>query len=172
MRSGQRRTGIRASFYFRRNRVRAATPFTQSSRALECVDNRRQPKACQRRTSKRALRKSRGMESAVLQQGPGNGPPRQSRPNPQSAWMTADVPELRIIDDEMWRRSDSDVRSALLTGATQRDRGTSFPVHSSAGAADRSYLSHCVPKRYLRSARPAQLVRRALEALAGRFSLG
>ncbi|WP_229726022.1 recombinase family protein [Frigidibacter albus] len=29
---------------------------------------------------------------------------RQARPNPRQAWVITDVPELRIIDDDLWRR--------------------------------------------------------------------
>jgi site-specific DNA recombinase len=29
---------------------------------------------------------------------------RVSRPNPEDAWITKDVPELRIIDDALWSR--------------------------------------------------------------------
>src|SRR5512144_2554802 len=29
---------------------------------------------------------------------------RVSRPNPESEWVIHDVPELRIIDDDLWRR--------------------------------------------------------------------
>src|SRR5690606_27911613 len=29
---------------------------------------------------------------------------RQARPNPQEAWITEDVPHLRIIDEDLWTR--------------------------------------------------------------------
>jgi len=28
---------------------------------------------------------------------------RQARPNPESEWIVQDVPELRIVDDELWQ---------------------------------------------------------------------
>jgi hypothetical protein len=29
---------------------------------------------------------------------------RVSRPNPSSVWVTTDVPQLRVVDDDLWQR--------------------------------------------------------------------
>ena len=62
---------------------------------------------------------------------------RISRPNPKSEWMTADVPELRIIADELFhnvqkRRAE---RAGALNATMPADRADCCPVYSSVVVA-------------------------------------
>jgi len=63
---------------------------------------------------------------------------RVSRANPQSEWMTADVPELRIIERETWEKFNCGAPSAAgMSGPSGCDPATYFPVYSSVGAVGR-----------------------------------
>ena len=53
---------------------------------------------------------------------------RVSRPNAQSEWVTSDVPELRIVDDELWNQAKArqlEMRRSTFngdpSGSTGRD---------------------------------------------------
>lgn len=39
---------------------------------------------------------------------------RHARPNPPEAWITVEVPSLRIVDDEMWNSMAGPSKAGLL----------------------------------------------------------
>jgi hypothetical protein len=57
----------------------------------------------QRYRQQRTLCRRAGLESAALHKDPKKGK-RVSRPNPEAKWIRTEVPELRIVDDELWQR--------------------------------------------------------------------
>src|SRR5580765_3363282 len=60
-----------------------------------------EPSARHGRAQQRALRRPSRMEPSALREKPDTGK-RVSRLNPPSQWVTTSVPDLRIVDDDVW----------------------------------------------------------------------
>ena len=86
----------------------------------------------------RALHRQTGLEPPALRQEPETGK-RVSRINPPEEWIVTEVPELRIVDDTLWkavkeRKGEIAEKHATVIKATQAARA---PARAGAGFAMR-----------------------------------
>jgi len=101
---------------------------------------------------------------------------RLARPNPQSQWIVEEVPELRVIDGELWSRVQARLEAIHESPAVQAIRATQFWKHrraqhvltgkvfcgvcdSPAAAVGRDYLA-CGRARHDRACSNTQGIRR------------
>jgi len=86
---------------------------------------------------------------------------RVSRPNPPSEWITTAVPQLRIVDDELWEKVKSrqaNMRRVASNGDPQHFNRARRPKYLFSG------LTKCAERQWVRHAlaQPAGVLRRAL----------
>ena len=86
---------------------------------------------------------------------------RVSRPNPSSAWVTTDVPQLRIVDDELWdqvKARQAEMRRVTSNGDPQAVQPARRPKYLFSGSDEmrrvRRRIRHVL-------ARPPGVLRRA-----------
>ena len=63
---------------------------------------------------------------------------RQARPNPESEWLIEEVPQLRIIDDDLWQRVK--LRQGVLRNAILDARSENHPAPRTERARRNRYL--------------------------------
>lgn len=82
---------------------------SQARVALAGLDDLRQPPTRHGHPEQRALCRATGLEPAAVHQGPGK---RQARLNPHEEWIIEEVPDLRIVPNDLWAGAKRRTRAA------------------------------------------------------------
>ncbi len=81
--------------------------------------DQRQPRPRHRDPQQRALYRPAGLEPAALHEGPGHRPPPLPRQRPASGLVCTEVPQLRIIPQELWDKVRARQARLDRVGATE-----------------------------------------------------
>ena len=135
--------------------------------ALEPEHDSRQSRARHWHSEQRALYRATRVESPAVPEGSGHREACRA-PNPPSEWVTNDVPQLRIVDDELWQqcRRDRRVSPHGRTARKQRFNQFTTPEVSLLGSHEvrrvRRRLRHVLarPSGLLRRSRPRHMHQR------------